>query len=181
MHQMVAIVICFIFVIAVMVSVFIYRWDSLPVALTTVNVNRSQLKHGASVLAVRCHSVNRKLKLESELAAQLWRVSWDDVQINNLDKVLRRTCSRLTMSLVTHKQTQEDVQQTKLLNKCIWILCRKDPTAALSWLWRETCRFTPKLDTTRCVVQHLKTLWSVWSEELNMVLLLSSAGKPGSH
>uniref|UniRef100_A0A8P4G4H3 Guanylate cyclase n=1 Tax=Dicentrarchus labrax TaxID=13489 RepID=A0A8P4G4H3_DICLA len=43
--------------------------------------------------------LNRKLKLESELAAQLWRVSWDDVQISNLEKVLRRTCSRLTMSL----------------------------------------------------------------------------------
>lgn len=45
--------------------------------------------------------LNRKLKLESELAAQLWRVSWDDVQMSNLDKVLRRACSRLTMSLVT--------------------------------------------------------------------------------
>uniref|UniRef100_A0AAX7UUH8 Guanylate cyclase n=1 Tax=Astatotilapia calliptera TaxID=8154 RepID=A0AAX7UUH8_ASTCA len=43
--------------------------------------------------------LNRKLKLESELAAQLWRVSWDDVQMSNLDKVLRRACSRLTMSL----------------------------------------------------------------------------------
>ncbi|XP_051246655.1 atrial natriuretic peptide receptor 1 isoform X2 [Dicentrarchus labrax] len=65
MHQMVAIVICFVLVIIVTVTVFIYR----------------------------------KLKLESELAAQLWRVSWDDVQISNLEKVLRRTCSRLTMSL----------------------------------------------------------------------------------
>ncbi|XP_035530721.1 atrial natriuretic peptide receptor 1-like, partial [Morone saxatilis] len=71
MHQMVAIVICFVLVIIVTVTVFIYR----------------------------------KLKLESELAAQLWRVSWDNVQISNLDKVLRRTCSRLTMSLVTHTQT----------------------------------------------------------------------------
>ncbi|XP_039978055.1 atrial natriuretic peptide receptor 1 [Xiphias gladius] len=43
--------------------------------------------------------IYRKLKLESELAAQLWRVSWDDVQMSNLDKVLRRACSRLTMSL----------------------------------------------------------------------------------
>uniref|UniRef100_A0AAQ4QA32 Guanylate cyclase n=1 Tax=Gasterosteus aculeatus aculeatus TaxID=481459 RepID=A0AAQ4QA32_GASAC len=43
--------------------------------------------------------LNRKLKLESELAAQLWRVSWDDVQMSNLDLVLRRTCSRLTLSL----------------------------------------------------------------------------------
>ncbi|XP_008297242.1 atrial natriuretic peptide receptor 1 [Stegastes partitus] len=43
--------------------------------------------------------IYRKLKLESELAAQLWRVCWDDVQMSNLDKVLRRACSRLTMSL----------------------------------------------------------------------------------
>ncbi|KAM9340648.1 atrial natriuretic peptide receptor 1-like [Symphorus nematophorus] len=43
--------------------------------------------------------IYRKLKLESELAAQLWRVFWDDVQMSNLDKVLRRTYSRLTMSL----------------------------------------------------------------------------------
>ncbi|XP_030597779.1 atrial natriuretic peptide receptor 1 isoform X1 [Archocentrus centrarchus] len=43
--------------------------------------------------------IYRKLKLESELVAQLWRVSWDDVQMSNLEKVLRRTCSRLTMSL----------------------------------------------------------------------------------
>ncbi|XP_029369285.1 atrial natriuretic peptide receptor 1 isoform X2 [Echeneis naucrates] len=65
MHQMVAIVMCFILVIIVTVTVFIYR----------------------------------KLKLESELAAQLWRVFWDDIQMCNLDKVLRRTCSRLTISL----------------------------------------------------------------------------------
>uniref|UniRef100_A0AAQ5YVA1 guanylate cyclase n=1 Tax=Amphiprion ocellaris TaxID=80972 RepID=A0AAQ5YVA1_AMPOC len=44
-------------------------------------------------------STELKLKLESELAAQLWRVCWDDVQMSNLDKVLKRTCSRLTMSL----------------------------------------------------------------------------------
>ncbi|XP_061598022.1 atrial natriuretic peptide receptor 1 [Cololabis saira] len=43
--------------------------------------------------------IYRKLKLESELAAQLWRVYWDDIQMSNLDKVLRRACSRLTMSL----------------------------------------------------------------------------------
>uniref|UniRef100_A0A667XYC3 Guanylate cyclase n=1 Tax=Myripristis murdjan TaxID=586833 RepID=A0A667XYC3_9TELE len=65
MHQMVAIVICFVLIIIVTVTVFIYR----------------------------------KLKLESELAAQLWRVSWDDVQLSNLDKVLKRACSRLTMSM----------------------------------------------------------------------------------
>ncbi|KAM4630369.1 atrial natriuretic peptide receptor 1 isoform 1-T2 [Polymixia lowei] len=42
--------------------------------------------------------IYRKLRLERELAAQLWRISWDDVQIN-MDRVLRRTCSRLTMSM----------------------------------------------------------------------------------
>uniref|UniRef100_A0A7N9AZY1 Guanylate cyclase n=1 Tax=Mastacembelus armatus TaxID=205130 RepID=A0A7N9AZY1_9TELE len=34
--------------------------------------------------------IYRKLKLESELAAQLWRVTWDDVQLSNMDKVLKR-------------------------------------------------------------------------------------------
>uniref|UniRef100_A0AAY4EF39 Guanylate cyclase n=1 Tax=Denticeps clupeoides TaxID=299321 RepID=A0AAY4EF39_9TELE len=52
--------------------------------------------------------IYRKLKLENELAAQLWRVHWEDIQMSNLEKVLRRTCSRLTLSLVrnhTHLQT----------------------------------------------------------------------------
>lgn len=35
------------------------------------------------------------MKLENELAAQLWRVFWDDVEISNL-----RACSPLTASLV---------------------------------------------------------------------------------
>ncbi|XP_010871981.2 atrial natriuretic peptide receptor 1 isoform X1 [Esox lucius] len=43
--------------------------------------------------------IYRKLKLENELAAQLWRVLWEDVQMSNMEKVLRRTCSRLTMSM----------------------------------------------------------------------------------
>uniref|UniRef100_A0A673ZDC1 Guanylate cyclase n=1 Tax=Salmo trutta TaxID=8032 RepID=A0A673ZDC1_SALTR len=41
----------------------------------------------------------RKLKLENELAAQLWRVQWEDVQMSDLEKVMRRACSRLTLSL----------------------------------------------------------------------------------
>ncbi|XP_056154020.1 atrial natriuretic peptide receptor 1 [Lampris incognitus] len=65
MHQMVAIVLCFILIIIVTVTIFIYR----------------------------------KLKLESELAAQLWRVCWEDIQFSNMEKVLKRTCSRITMSL----------------------------------------------------------------------------------
>ncbi|KAM4724883.1 atrial natriuretic peptide receptor 1 [Anableps anableps] len=43
--------------------------------------------------------IYRKLRLENELVAQLWRVSWDDIQMSNLEKSMRRTCSRLTMSL----------------------------------------------------------------------------------
>ncbi|KAJ8000203.1 hypothetical protein DPEC_G00202400 [Dallia pectoralis] len=70
--QMVAIVVCFIFIIIVTVAVFIYR-----------EVAESKMK----------------LKLENELAAQLWRVQWEDIQMSNLEKVLRRTCSRLTMSM----------------------------------------------------------------------------------
>uniref|UniRef100_A0A3B4W9S0 Guanylate cyclase n=1 Tax=Seriola lalandi dorsalis TaxID=1841481 RepID=A0A3B4W9S0_SERLL len=69
-----------------------------PACLTRMNAYR----HRQSVLCYCDLSYiihSRKLKLESELAAQLWRVSWDDVQMSNLDKVLRRACSRLTMSL----------------------------------------------------------------------------------
>ncbi|XP_026875547.1 atrial natriuretic peptide receptor 1 isoform X1 [Electrophorus electricus] len=43
--------------------------------------------------------IYRKVKLENELTAQLWRVYWEDIQISNLDKALRRACSRLTLSL----------------------------------------------------------------------------------
>uniref|UniRef100_A0A6Q2XK50 Guanylate cyclase n=1 Tax=Esox lucius TaxID=8010 RepID=A0A6Q2XK50_ESOLU len=46
-----------------------------------------------------CLTSMQKLKLENELAAQLWRVLWEDVQMSNMEKVLRRTCSRLTMSM----------------------------------------------------------------------------------
>nr|XP_040021139.1 atrial natriuretic peptide receptor 1-like [Gasterosteus aculeatus aculeatus] len=42
--------------------------------------------------------VYRKMKLEKELVAQLWRMSWDDIQMSNQDKVLR-SGSRVTLSL----------------------------------------------------------------------------------
>ncbi|XP_075937386.1 atrial natriuretic peptide receptor 1-like [Anarhichas minor] len=42
--------------------------------------------------------IYRKMKLEKELVAQLWRMSWDDIQMSNLDKVLR-SGSRITLSL----------------------------------------------------------------------------------
>uniref|UniRef100_A0A3Q2WM45 Guanylate cyclase n=1 Tax=Haplochromis burtoni TaxID=8153 RepID=A0A3Q2WM45_HAPBU len=40
----------------------------------------------------------RRMKLEKELVAQLWRISWDDIQMSDLNKVLR-SGSKLTLSL----------------------------------------------------------------------------------
>ncbi|KAM3873532.1 atrial natriuretic peptide receptor 1-like [Diretmus argenteus] len=42
--------------------------------------------------------IYRRMKLEKELVAQLWRISWDDIQMSNLDKVLR-SGSKITLSL----------------------------------------------------------------------------------
>uniref|UniRef100_A0A8C3IN74 Guanylate cyclase n=1 Tax=Chrysemys picta bellii TaxID=8478 RepID=A0A8C3IN74_CHRPI len=42
---------------------------------------------------------HRKLNLEKELAAELWRVRWEDVQSSSLEKHLRSTGSKLTLSL----------------------------------------------------------------------------------
>uniref|UniRef100_A0A671W5S0 Guanylate cyclase n=1 Tax=Sparus aurata TaxID=8175 RepID=A0A671W5S0_SPAAU len=41
---------------------------------------------------------SQRMKLEKELVAQLWRICWDDIQMSNLDKVLR-SGSRITLSL----------------------------------------------------------------------------------
>ncbi|XP_056617912.1 atrial natriuretic peptide receptor 1 isoform X2 [Triplophysa dalaica] len=41
----------------------------------------------------------RKLKLEKELVAQLWRIAWEDVHMSNLEKAMRSTGSKLTLSL----------------------------------------------------------------------------------
>ncbi|XP_053560201.1 atrial natriuretic peptide receptor 1 [Bombina bombina] len=43
--------------------------------------------------------IYRKLRLEKELAAELWRVRWEDIQTSNLEKTLRRAGSKLTLSL----------------------------------------------------------------------------------
>lgn len=42
----------------------------------------------------------RRINLEKELVAQLWRISWDDIHMSNMDKVLR-SGSRITLSLVS--------------------------------------------------------------------------------
>lgn len=43
----------------------------------------------------------RKLQLEKELAAELWRIRWEDVQMSSLEKHLRNAGSKLTLSLVS--------------------------------------------------------------------------------
>ncbi|KAM9723793.1 LOW QUALITY PROTEIN: atrial natriuretic peptide receptor 1-like [Menidia menidia] len=42
--------------------------------------------------------IYRRMRLEKELVAQLWRISWEDVQMSDMDKVLR-SGSRITLSL----------------------------------------------------------------------------------
>lgn len=46
-------------------------------------------------------SRRRKLQLEKELAAELWRIRWEDVQMSSLEKHLRSAGSKLTLSLVS--------------------------------------------------------------------------------
>lgn len=59
----------------------------------------------------------RKLKLENELAAQLWRIFWEDIQMSNLEKALRRAGSKLTFSLVRKPQAPSAETQAQA-NHC---------------------------------------------------------------
>lgn len=43
--------------------------------------------------------VYRKLRLEKELAAELWRIRWEDIQTSQMEKNLRSAGSKLTLSL----------------------------------------------------------------------------------
>lgn len=40
----------------------------------------------------------RKMQLEKELASELWRVRWEDLQPSSLERHLRSAGSRLTLS-----------------------------------------------------------------------------------
>ncbi|XP_072317472.1 atrial natriuretic peptide receptor 1 [Eucyclogobius newberryi] len=42
--------------------------------------------------------IYRRMRLEKELVAQLWRIHWEDIHMSNMDKVLR-SGSRITLSL----------------------------------------------------------------------------------
>uniref|UniRef100_A0A673N584 Guanylate cyclase n=1 Tax=Sinocyclocheilus rhinocerous TaxID=307959 RepID=A0A673N584_9TELE len=48
---------------------------------------------------MKCNLIFLALKLEKELVAQLWRIAWEDIQMSNLEKAMRSTGSKLTLSL----------------------------------------------------------------------------------
>ncbi|XP_072283698.1 atrial natriuretic peptide receptor 1 [Pyxicephalus adspersus] len=50
-------------------------------------------------IAISSIFIYRKLRLEKELAAELWKVRWEDIQTSNMEKNLRRAGSKLTLSL----------------------------------------------------------------------------------
>ncbi|XP_063002092.1 atrial natriuretic peptide receptor 1 isoform X2 [Elgaria multicarinata webbii] len=52
-----------------------------------------------STIIIAAFFVYRKTKLEKELASELWRIHWEDVQSSNLEKNLRSMGSKLTLSL----------------------------------------------------------------------------------
>nr|XP_056709736.1 atrial natriuretic peptide receptor 1 [Euleptes europaea] len=52
-----------------------------------------------SLVSMAAFFVYRKMKLEKELASELWRIHWEDVQSSNLEKNLRSVGSKLTLSL----------------------------------------------------------------------------------
>uniref|UniRef100_A0A8C7NF90 Guanylate cyclase n=1 Tax=Oncorhynchus mykiss TaxID=8022 RepID=A0A8C7NF90_ONCMY len=52
-----------------------------------------------SIVNISKRAIYHHSLLENELVAQLWRVSWEDIQMSNMEKVLRSAGSKLTLSL----------------------------------------------------------------------------------
>uniref|UniRef100_A0A4W6DC41 Guanylate cyclase n=1 Tax=Lates calcarifer TaxID=8187 RepID=A0A4W6DC41_LATCA len=65
-----------------------------PICLQTSKCEQMYLETVCNLRLCLC----RRMKLEKELVAQLWRISWDNIQMSNLNKVLR-SGSRITLSL----------------------------------------------------------------------------------
>ncbi|XP_067831956.1 atrial natriuretic peptide receptor 1-like [Heptranchias perlo] len=51
------------------------------------------------IITITSILIYRKFKLEKELASELWRIRWEDIQLGNLEKNLRSVGSKLTLSL----------------------------------------------------------------------------------
>lgn len=74
------------------ISFFIYRWE--------VGRGRPGGLQGGDPWGSQPTVGCRKLQLEKELAAELWRVRWEDLQMSSMEKHLRSAGSKLTLSLV---------------------------------------------------------------------------------
>ncbi|CAM5175142.1 unnamed protein product [Eretmochelys imbricata] len=68
-------------------------------SLTTLEILSLMVSLILLSITITSFFIYRKLELEKELAAELWRVRWEDVQSSSLEKHLRSAGSKLTLSL----------------------------------------------------------------------------------
>ncbi|KAM6999311.1 atrial natriuretic peptide receptor 1 [Melospiza melodia melodia] len=68
-------------------------------SLSTLEVLSLVVSLMLMAITVTSFFICRKLQLEKELAAELWRVRWEDLQMSSLEKHLRSAGSRMTLSL----------------------------------------------------------------------------------
>ncbi|XP_021232313.1 atrial natriuretic peptide receptor 1 [Numida meleagris] len=67
--------------------------------LSTLEVLSLALSLVLLAITIISFFIYRKLQLEKELAAELWRVRWEDLQMSSMEKHLRSAGSKLTLSL----------------------------------------------------------------------------------
>uniref|UniRef100_A0A8C5WHE1 Guanylate cyclase n=1 Tax=Leptobrachium leishanense TaxID=445787 RepID=A0A8C5WHE1_9ANUR len=100
-----------------------------------------------------------KLRLEKELAAELWKIRWEDIQTSNLEKNLRRAGSKLTLSLRGSNYgsllTTED--QFQIYAKTAYY---KGNIVAIKYINRK------RIELTRKVLFELKHMRDVQNEHL---------------
>uniref|UniRef100_A0A8C5QID1 Guanylate cyclase n=1 Tax=Leptobrachium leishanense TaxID=445787 RepID=A0A8C5QID1_9ANUR len=113
------------------------------------------------LLAITISSIfiYRKLRLEKELAAELWKIRWEDIQTSNLEKNLRRAGSKLTLSLRGSNYgsllTTED--QFQIYAKTAYY---KGNIVAIKYINRK------RIELTRKVLFELKHMRDVQNEHL---------------
>uniref|UniRef100_A0A8C3JNC9 Guanylate cyclase n=1 Tax=Calidris pygmaea TaxID=425635 RepID=A0A8C3JNC9_9CHAR len=73
--------------------------DPLCPNLSTLEVLSLVVSLILLAITITSFFIYRKLQLEKELAAELWRIRWEDVQMSSLEKHLRSAGSKLTLSL----------------------------------------------------------------------------------
>uniref|UniRef100_A0A8C1AXB8 Guanylate cyclase n=1 Tax=Cyprinus carpio carpio TaxID=630221 RepID=A0A8C1AXB8_CYPCA len=110
------------------------------------------------------HTPVLKLKLEKELVAQLWRIAWEDIQMSNLEKAMRSTGSKLTLSLVKHRDRTYYIVHTHIF-KCLFHICLcslflQGNIVAIKYINRK------RMELTRKVLFELKHMRDVHNEHL---------------